>query len=470
MEEPAVHHSPIKKIATISLFGLVFVISFLIFDMSRGVILERSFRVEASDSISLIAKKLESAGIIKYRFPFLFSYYFYTSDSPIVPGTYQVTKGMKLRQIVYTIENKPWAKVITLPQGLTKESMGKVLGEALQWDELDIEFFPHTLSGMQWQKYEDFVAELFTANYEWNKTKTETFFALTALYHDPKYDFFRYMYVPGTYEIPMSLSRAQVAGFILDRFAEARPVDSAASVAEYLDKSAMTSVANLIEQEIVLMPDAAVLPPRDVTLKAEDGRVYLLFTATYWNKGRGPLEIIADPETRNASGDVERKVYQRIYRLDGDYTERLSGTFLWHQTHSHYHFNDFAVYELSPVDLKGVTLTQPLKKKATFCIRDMEPVDLAHPGAKKSPTYSVCGKERQGVSPGWADSYYYNYRDQRFDVTNLPKGTYRLRITLNPEDRFDEITKDNNVGEVLISLDVPKSAVSILEEAKVQKR
>jgi hypothetical protein len=89
-------------------------------------------------------------------------------------------------------------------------------------------------------------------------------------------------------------------------------------------------------------------------------------------------------------------------------------------------------------------------------------VDLSHPGAQKEAGYKICGKERQGISQGWADSYYYTYKDQKFDITNLPKGVYRLKVVINPDDRFDEITKDNNTTEVLVAIDVEKNSAKVI--------
>jgi hypothetical protein len=49
-------------------------------------------------------------------------------------------------------------------------------------------------------------------------------------------------------------------------------------------------------------------------------------------------------------------------------------------------------------------------------------------------------------------------------VSNLPAGKYSLKISINPKDRFDEVTKENNVGEVIIYLDVKNNTVKVLEE------
>ncbi len=39
----------------------------------------------------------------------------------------------------------------------------------------------------------------------------------------------------------------------------------------------------------------------------------------------------------------------------------------------------------------------------------------------------------QGITAGCKDVYYYNIDCQWIDVTELPLGTYTLRVAINPE-------------------------------------
>jgi hypothetical protein len=363
--------------------------------------------------------------------------------------------------MVYKLEDKPYAIYVTIEPGMTKQQIGDRIGSALNWNVLDKQYFSHTYAGMQWQHYQEYIQDIFPAAYKWNTTKTQTFLSMSALYNDEERDFFKNMYVPGTYEIQLDASRANVAGLLIDKFAEEHP-DSKDTLQTYLDKGSMATVAQLIDKEMVLMPDIVAIPPQDITLKKEGDVTSILFTTAYWNKGSGPLELVADPKTKGIRADITRNVYQRIYHLDGDYTERLAGRFLWHQPHLHYHFEDFAIYTFESLD--DTKAKEKQLYKSTFCIRDSEPIDLSHPGANRDASYKICGKERQGISPGWADAYYYTYVDQKFTVSNLPAGKYSLKILINPKDRFDEVTKDNNVGETIIYLDVKNNIVKVLEE------
>lgn len=421
-----------------------------------------NFQVTQTDTIHTIAERLRDEGIIKHRLFFYFTYYIFGSHNPIEPAGYRLSNTMSSREIIYTLEAKPMSIFVDIPKGLTKDEIGAVLSDALGWSSIDRQYFSHTYAGMQWQHYQEHIKQYFQDKYVWDERKTHTFLTLSALYYDGSYDFLKNFYVAGRYEIPINASRAQVAGLLIDEFVSENSDDSIA-LQRYIETSSADTVVKLIDEQMVLMPDIVSTPPQDLTIKEIDGEKYLLFTASYWNKGRGPLDLIADPKTKGITGDHERNVYQRIYSLDGDYTERLSGKFLWHAPHLHYHFQDFAVYTLEPAN-GGPLAPSKQSQKSTYCVRDTEPVDLAHPGAQKSAAYATCGKERQGISPGWADSYYYTYVDQRFNVTNLPAGEYVLKVAINPLDRFDEITKDNNVGEVRINLDVENNKVKVISE------
>lgn len=422
-----------------------------------------SIRIEKSDTVQTVATRLTTTGVIKHPLFFTMGYYIFGQNEPFEPGGYRLSNTMKVRDIVHVLQSEPTSKFVTIFPGETKVEISNAIADELEWEALDRQYFSHTYAGMQWQNYHKNIEGYFKEKYSWGLRNMNTFLSLSAMYYDDTYDFLKNMYVPGTYEIPANASRAQVAGILLDQF-DRDHIDAKNNLAKYIDKMATENVASLIEEQDILMPDVVALPPQDVTLKEVDGRKKLLFSTLYWNKGRGPLELLADPKSKNVDGDADRNVFQRIYHLDSDYTDYLSGKFLWHSPHLHYHFEGFAMYSLEPAPGSSLFSAPKLSQKSTFCIRDTEPVDLMHPGANKSASFVVCGRERQGISAGWADAYYYTYVDQNFDVTDLPVGEYVLKIIINPLDRFKEITKDNNVGEVTLFIDPQESIVKVLSE------
>ena len=76
---------------------------------------------------------------------------------------------------------------------------------------------------------------------------------------------------------------------------------------------------------------------------------------------------------------------------------------------------------------------------------DSDPWDNPAPG----PVYH-CGN--QGISVGWADTYPSALDCQWVDVTDLPSGSYTLRLTVDPTDQFPESDEANDSTEIPFKL------------------
>ncbi len=214
-----------------------------------------------------------------------------------------------------------------------------------------------------------------------------------------------------------------------------------------------------------LLADLIPMPGRDLQLvRGEDGDMRLLFSTTYLNQGLGTMELRADPKTAGIRADIDRDVYQRIYKADGSYREKVVGNFLWHQEHLHYHYADFIVYDLMSEDRPDHPELTGILQKSTFCLRDISRVLSPVPGKQDEATYKICGKEKQGVSVGWGDTYYYNYPDQALNIEALESGTYRLTFIANPEKRLDELAYSNNTSYVRFTYNKEARSLSILDE------
>ena len=64
---------------------------------------------------------------------------------------------------------------------------------------------------------------------------------------------------------------------------------------------------------------------------------------------------------------------------------------------------------------------------------------------------SVCGGQearwlREALPAGWGDTYYQSVAGQAFNITNLPNGRYKIRVTINPLGLLKE-TNANNVED-----------------------
>jgi len=103
------------------------------------------------------------------------------------------------------------------------------------------------------------------------------------------------------------------------------------------------------------------------------------------------------------------------------------------------------------------------ESKTSYCLRDVDSVNTLINESSNAPTYRICGRERQGISVGWGDSYYYTYAGQELDLTNIPSGTYRLRFVVNPKGLFEELSYDNNESYAVFKLDKEHDKVTVLE-------
>jgi Lysyl oxidase len=184
----------------------------------------------------------------------------------------------------------------------------------------------------------------------------------------------------------------------------------------------------------------------------------LIFSTTSWNGGDGPLELHAGEID---TGSSRQNVYQRVYLSDGGFYDRLAGTFVWHPAHNHFHFEDYAIYTLQPVNAPGGS--QRIGSKTTFCIIDTTPVNTSLPGAPPTPVYTTCGPAIQGMSVGWGDTYGRQLAGQLVDFTGNPSGDYKLTIEIDPKKRLIETSEEDNTSCVLLRINDINSSVTVLD-------
>jgi hypothetical protein len=195
-----------------------------------------------------------------------------------------------------------------------------------------------------------------------------------------------------------------------------------------------------------LYPDIKTLPPKDLRFgyAVIDGTTHtvLRFSNTSWNAGQGRLEMRGETVS-----DSRTKVYQRIYDNAGGFTEVYIGDFIFHPSHNHWHFENYADYELwtrTEYDkwiASGRVNGQAQKRgtKTTFCIMDNIKIQSL-PGSPSSAVYTQCGQTLQGMSIGWGDIYDYSLPDQWIDLgsSTLPDGKYVLRSVTDPKNLIFE--------------------------------
>jgi hypothetical protein len=112
--------------------------------------------------------------------------------------------------------------------------------------------------------------------------------------------------------------------------------------------------------------------------------------------------------------------------------------------HGHYHFDGFASYGL--IDKSGKEIVKG--RKQAYCMEDTRQY-------AQGPTVS-CSKrftcQDQGIQAGWSDLYGNALDCQWLDITDVPPGDYKIRVTLNPNRAFEEVTLDNNTAIVPVTI------------------
>lgn len=125
--------------------------------------------------------------------------------------------------------------------------------------------------------------------------------------------------------------------------------------------------------------------------------------------------------------------------------------FQYSECHMHYHLLGYASYEL--VDASGNTIASGHKQ--AFCLLDSEKYVTDDPSVSDTNMY-WCGY--QGIQRGWSDVYTAALPCQHVDITGVPDGDYKLRITLNEQHIIDELDYSNNMLEVPVTIGNPDYA------------
>jgi hypothetical protein len=194
-------------------------------------------------------------------------------------------------------------------------------------------------------------------------------------------------------------------------------------------------------------PDLAALPAWGMGINYNDGREYLTFGATVWNAG--PSALIVEGFRRPNSSIMD--AYEYFTRYGKRIGQKKVGTMEYDPRvgHMHWHFHDFATY-----DLLDANQQNPVRSgKEAFCLANTDAIDMLVHNAKWRLNFddlgSVCGDVnstfvREAMSVGYGDTYSQARPGQAFDITDLPNGTYYIRITANPLGRLAEYSSTNN--------------------------
>jgi archaellin len=198
-----------------------------------------------------------------------------------------------------------------------------------------------------------------------------------------------------------------------------------------------------------LYPNLKTLEPTDLRFGTQtiNGTTHevLRFSNTVWNAGEGRLELRA--KTVSTSSGKKTRVNQYIYDDAGGFTSKYVGDMVFHPSHNHFHFQNFARYELwTRADYDNWVASnraqgQAIKRgtKTTFCIMDTDLVQPL-PSSPSSALYTSCSPRVQGLSVGWGDTYKFHLPEQWIDLgtSSLADGNYVLRVVADPNNKLYE--------------------------------
>jgi hypothetical protein len=194
-------------------------------------------------------------------------------------------------------------------------------------------------------------------------------------------------------------------------------------------------------------PDLRTLAPYDVqlgtALVGAEHHYVVRFSNLVWNTGTGPFELHGVP---HFPVDGLFDASQWIYDDPAGLTVEPVGSFAFHPSHQHFHFDGFARYELwtqqafDRAKSSGFKSGRPLytSPKVSFCVLDIYHVD---PGSgPPAQVYRTCSPAMEGISPGWGDEYDFLLPEQWVDVgqTPLPDGKYVIRSIADPDNLIYE--------------------------------
>lgn len=178
------------------------------------------------------------------------------------------------------------------------------------------------------------------------------------------------------------------------------------------------------------------------------------FSVSVRNVGEYPMDFLGDPSEDPVNDIAEPNVQQCVSWTEKVCRERRQvGGFMWHAEHKHFHFQDFATYELrrlrapGKVDWRERGLLQ-IAPKVSFCLMDTQPSRPDSP----PPFYTVCLTANQGISPGWEDVYANFLDGQGLSIEGLPDGQYALAVRLDPNNRLYETDDTDNLTALVVEI------------------
>jgi hypothetical protein len=195
-------------------------------------------------------------------------------------------------------------------------------------------------------------------------------------------------------------------------------------------------------------PDLVAAPAWGLGLSRKGN--LLNFAATVWNAGDSPLVVDGFREQGKAVMDA----YQYFYDAQGNQTGYVpAGHMIWdpRPSHHHWHFEDFARYELLDASKNKIQRSH----KEAFCLANTDEMDYTVPGAQWRPDNTdlatACGDfsalaVSEYLAAGSGDTYEQMRAGQSFSIADLPIGVYYIAVQANPDHVLTEQSTSNNLA------------------------
>lgn len=183
------------------------------------------------------------------------------------------------------------------------------------------------------------------------------------------------------------------------------------------------------------------------------GPASVTFDTRAQNLGQVPIDLQAD-DPRNLEGSTVSQCISWTTNLVCRQRTQVGG-FTWHEAHRHYHFDDFASYELRTLNAdgtpdfqsSGLVSTSP---KVSFCLVDS---DQVRENSSPVPRYTVCNPYQEGISPGYTDIYDAGIEGQYVSLNGRGNGRYALVVSLNTAAHVHETNTHNNRIVVILNIE-----------------
>jgi Lysyl oxidase len=216
-----------------------------------------------------------------------------------------------------------------------------------------------------------------------------------------------------------------------------------------------------------LLPDLRTVVPTHLQLVNQQQRETLRFSNGIANTGPGPWALRPDPFPDDAPPETETIAAVQEFRDSNTYykcgeqpkqvtdcynvvSETVTGEFVFHPAHNHWHIGDVALFEVRKGSPTGPVVGGN-SIKTTFCLIDWYKLSDNSPGGER--TFFDCYASYQGIQSGWVDQYHQATEGQQLDLTGVPNASdYYLVSTANYAATFTESNYTNNSAWVKFTL------------------